>query len=148
MNTSNLILQFKGYSVDRISLNRSKEISEPDENAGFLLEVVPERNEGFEKVNVIEGIMLKPSKAFPYKLEVVIRGNFIISNCDDDKEKYKFLFTNASAILFPYLRSMVTLISSQLEYDNIVLPVMNFYKVFEGHNYDELINSSKQFVEF
>src|SRR6056297_436936 len=107
-------LEFDGYEIEKISLNKSKELSDNKKGIGFLFKMVPDKEKDFEKVNVIEGVIIEPSEEFGYKLEVVIRGNFRISNCGDDKDKYKFLLTNASAILFPYLRAVVSMVSSQI----------------------------------
>ena len=79
---------------------------------------------------------------------MVLKGNFELENCETDEEKMKFIITNASAILFPYIRATVSLISSQLEYEKILLPVINFSKIFEKADLESLLMEHTQFEDF
>ena len=148
MKDCELKLKFEGYIIEKISLDRINESSDSKKEIGFMFKMIPDKESEFERANIIEGVLIEPSKDFGYKLEVVICGNFRISNCEDDKEKYKFLLTNASAILFPYLRAAVSMVSSQIEFENVMLPVMNFYEVFSSQELEELLIDYKQFKEF
>ena len=40
------------------------------------------------------------------------------------------------------------MVSSQLEYENITLPVMNFYTIFEDQNSEDLFLDHTHFEEF
>ncbi len=54
---------------------------------------------------------------------------------------------NGSAILFPYLRSIVTDITSKGKHSPIVLPTLNFYKLIEDCEPSELIISNDEYIE-
>ena len=58
-----------------------------------------------------------------YNIEVHISGIFELSN--ESILGQKLLTNNAVAILFPYLRSQLTLLTSQPGFEPIILPVMN-----------------------
>ncbi|MBK5263218.1 MAG: protein-export chaperone SecB [Peptostreptococcaceae bacterium] len=148
MEDCELKLEFDGYKIEKISLEMSNEIVDSKKGIGFLFKMVPDKENEFERVNIIEGVFIEPSEDFGYRLEVIVRGNFRISNCENDKEKYKLLLTNASAILFPYLRAEVSMVSSQIEFENVTLPVMNFYEVFRNQELEDLLLDYKQFKEF
>lgn len=148
MNTPKLNLNFSGYEVEKISITKNEEITNINKEMGFLFKIAPETEENYKKVNIIEGVLIEPSENFKYKLEVIIHGNFTISNCSDDKEKLDFLLSNASAILYPYLRSLVSLLTSQIECSEVILPITNFYKLFESIDYKDIILDSKQFNDF
>lgn len=148
MDKHNLSLKFDGYEVKRIILDKENKISNDCNNIGFLFKIVPNAEKNFNKINIIEGVLIKPSKEFDYKLEVIIKGNFRILNCESDDEKYKYILSNAAAILFPYLRATVSIISSQLEYENIVLPVTNFHKLFKNQKLEELLLDVDQYEDF
>lgn len=148
MNTSKLELKFLGYEVKKISIDKSDEITNINKSMGFLFKIVPETKENFKKVNIIEGVLIEPSENFKYKLEVIIHGNFTISNCSNDKEKLSFLLSNASAILYPYLRSLVSMLTSQIECNEVILPITNFYNLFEEIDYKDIILDSKHFNNF
>ena len=46
----------------------------------------------------------------------------------------RLLSNNAVAILFPYIRSQLTLLTSQPGFDSVVLPVMNINALFTDEN--------------
>ena len=62
----------------------------------------------------------------PYKLSVEIAGRFICEN--DWQEKWE---ANILAIMFPYLRSFVSMITSNSGRDPIILPTVNIVNMFE-----------------
>ena len=63
------------------------------------------------------------SKDEEYDATVQITGLCIINETDPNKDR--MLKENAAAILFPYIRSELTLITAQPETDTLVLPVIN-----------------------
>lgn len=58
-----------------------------------------------------------------YNIKVQISGIFSIS--EDSVLGKKVLTNNTIAILFPYLRSQLTLLTSQPGFEPIILPIMN-----------------------
>ena len=150
MNTSKSIyLEFEGYEVLKLNLNKATEIgNNADDNIGFLFKIIPNDKKKFNKANIFQGVKIGASNNFPFEIEVVLKGNFKLGEDSTYEEKIHFLKTNASAILFPYLRATVSLISSQLAYEKILLPVMNFIKIFEDVDIDTLILEPNQFEDF
>ena len=63
---------------------------------------------------------MKESK---YDIKALISGIFSIS--EDSVLGKKVLVNNTVAILFPYLRSQLTLLTSQPGFEPVILPVMN-----------------------
>ncbi|MBP2028987.1 preprotein translocase subunit SecB [Acetoanaerobium pronyense] len=144
-----IYLDFKGYEVIKLNMNKiSKPEKEHDNNIGFTFRIIPNNKKDFTKTNIIQGVKINATEEFPYEIEVVLKGNFELGNCETDEEKMKFIITNASAILFPYIRASVSLISSQLEYEKILLPVINFSKIFEKTDLESLLMEHTQFEDF
>lgn len=149
MDIFSINLKFTGYEITKLKLIKtSSQNIQESHNIGIAYKIIPNRNENFSKVNVIQGIRMEASDEFPYELEIVIKGNFELKNCSNDDDKLNFVIVNASAILFPYLRSTVTLLTSQLDYEKIILPVMNFHNVIDGIPKDELVLDCSLFEEF
>lgn len=67
-----------------------------------------------------------------YRLDVTLHGDFSISGGLNDDNMY--LTTNAVAILFPYLRSQLTLLTTQPGLSPIILPPINVNKLMKQHN--------------
>ena len=142
-------LGFKGYEVINMNMNKVTETDNSEaDRIGFMFKIIPNDKKILSKVNIIQGVKISASKNFPYEIEVVIKGNFELGNNSTYEEKVHLLMTNASAILFPYLRATVSLLSSQLEFEKILLPVINFSTIFQTTDTDTLLIEPTQFEDF
>ena len=65
----------------------------------------------------------------PFCVEVEVGGVFRLTNISEE-EKKKALCANASFILFPYIRAIVSSIMSVSGVSPIILPVMNVNRLF------------------
>ncbi len=79
-------------------------------------------------------LICKGEKESEYSFSITISGLFNVSDDDDIDEdlKKELLTTNSVAILMPYLRSEITLLTSQPEVDSVVLPPLNIKALFEN----------------
>lgn len=77
------------------------------------------------KVNVFE-----ESDKYPFCMSVTIRGFFTI---EDNNEKINFE-PNAIAILYPYIRSIVSTYTAEANIMPLILPVINVNKLLEDNN--------------
>ncbi len=100
---------------------------------------VKEEDKDFNKVTVYQGILISPSKDFPYKLEVVIKGKFEFSKVISFEDKKNMILTNIPAIQYPYLRALISLISSQTDYEKILLPTMNFSEFLKKMKWEDIL---------
>ena len=66
----------------------------------------------------------------PFDMEVNIEGVFRLENWEQP-EMLPLIRSNSVAILFPYLRSVVTMITSNANISPYVLPVMNIAAMFD-----------------
>lgn len=64
------------------------------------------------------------------KLNVSIKGVFSVSGENEDANRI-LLTRNSCAIMFPYLRSQITLLTSQLNFEPIVLPIININSLLD-----------------
>lgn len=73
---------------------------------------------------------------FPFELSITIVGIFELNNSDYEEESYiNLLKRNAIAILFPYLRSIVTDLTAKTNaFNPLILPPMNFVAMLEEEN--------------
>jgi len=66
-----------------------------------------------------------------FDLKIVVSGLFETIGCDDIIMKNELINKNAVSILFPYLRSEVTLLTSQPGIQPIIIPPININKLIE-----------------
>lgn len=78
-------------------------------------------------------LIFKGNKPEEYTLEISLSGFFSIVNDDDlDDETKKALVTkNSVAILMPYLRSQISLLTAQPDTECVVLPPFNINKMLD-----------------
>lgn len=120
----NKYLRFYKYEIDKI-------IYETNENFNIhkKSEVIPKfafhyvfSPENIKKCNVIIGIKYDKEENHPFLMNLVIRGFFEVSE--------KNFLMSAFAILFPYLRSVITDIT-KASLIPIVLPTINIQNLLE-----------------
>ena len=76
-------------------------------------------------------LVLDGDKKEEYELKISLTGLFEIQNSDALSDVTQSLIDkNAVAILMPYLRSEVTLLTAQPDTDSVVLPAFNINKLF------------------
>ena len=126
------VLQFLGYRVVNILYDCAPEFEFPDDEISYHFNfsktnTLISSNDFQENLEV--NVFYSQDGDFanaPYKLTVEIAGRFV---CNEEwKAKGE---ANALAIMFPYLRSIVSMITSSSGREPIILPTMNVAKLFE-----------------
>ena len=118
------VLKLEHLVFDEISFKRIGFKSHEDVNFEFGFNFDSADEEVF-----IARISVVGTKADEYKFEVRASGYFQVSSQENDRDA--IIHQNAVAILFPYVRSQITLLTSQPEVDSIVLPPVNIAKMVE-----------------
>lgn len=140
------LLIFKTYEIEKMKMEKSKLLKE-DANFNILYKIIPNKI-NFDKANVIQGVLLEGTKEFPYTIEVILKGNFIIKSDIEIEKKKELLLSNAAAILFPYLRTSISFMSSQTEYEKIILPTLNFTSIVSKMDKKSIFLNEKDFQDF
>lgn len=126
----NSIFKFEQYIVKSINFNYNLDSEEDDYEIDFSV------NPNFITMGtdhlIVElevRIFDKPDKAYPFKLDLELVGFFECKNCsENDIEEFK---PNAVAILYPYVRSLVTSITANANTNPLILPTINTNKLLD-----------------
>lgn len=115
------ILTLNKTIIDRLNFERlSDDVHKIDEDGQVTFEhQIRQMEEAAFRVTL--GVTLKAEEK--YNISVQITGIFSISEKSVFGEN--ILANNTVAILFPYLRSQLTLLTSQPGFEPVILPVMN-----------------------
>lgn len=131
-------ITFQNYKVVRLSYERK------GANEGKEIKLSPQLfsdikiNEDTKSATVILEVRLKPNEVFD--LDVKIEGYFSYSKVEDEKEIgfASFLKTNGVAILYPYLRSIVSTVTGlSNEFPQLILPTINVAKALEDQKNED-----------
>lgn len=123
---SNLILQHLVF--DEIEFKRLGFKTESEVN--YELEIQIGRDHDNQE-NYKVTLVLNGKKDKEYIFKVVLSGFFEIKNAENISDKETLIHRNAVAIMMPYLRSEVSLLTSQPETNSIVMPIFNINKMIK-----------------
>ncbi|MEY2195332.1 protein-export chaperone SecB [Neobacillus sp. BF23-41] len=153
------VMSFEGYQVD--SINYEKSNSNQNGNYTklspefFIVKAEKENND--EHFNIIMGVKIDDSdkdNILPFTAEVVVRGFYTFNtedavehNIDDIDDIHIFKLVNGSAILYPYLRSVLTDITSKSMHNPIILPTINFNKFITNRNLEDMLLDSSHYQD-
>lgn len=130
------VMQFKGYKVNKIYLeeNINCEVDKCDVCPKFLrkINIIDENN--FE---VTLGCKIESTEdnPFPFFAEVILTGKFYIDSMNEDNKV--LINDNSVAILFPYLRSTLSMLTLNANINPLILPTVNIVELLK--QYDENI---------
>jgi preprotein translocase subunit SecB len=135
-------LQFKEYHVIESIYKYNPFFKDEDKigtpNLFFKIDVTPGKHEAIIKLGIELGDYDCKKSSLYIKAEIL--GLFVIQEGSElnEKEIMSFYRTNAVAILFPYLRSLVTDLSSKGSEPPIILPTINIVAMMkENHLKDQ-----------
>lgn len=90
--------------------------------------------------NLVLEVHSTPEQQFPIDLVIDFKGIFQFRPEDDEGEIQEFLKTEAVQILFPYLRTMVTNLTTTAMLPPIILPITDVSKLFPDNRETIYVN--------
>ena len=126
------VLRLQHYVVKNISFK----INDSFKPSGKEIKIHPEFQRSIGKIDENTAAIdlmfrVKSSSAVPFSISICIEGVFELNGWDCD-ELRNLMVTNTTAILFPYLRSLVAMITANANIAPYTLPVMNINELFAG----------------
>lgn len=129
------ILKFNSFVVEYLNYARKKNepiIDDPSDPVALkpaLSISVVKNPENKLEANVTLEVEFaeEENPVLPFYVGAKIRGFFEIEEAEElpDDTVDRYYYQNATAILFPYLRSLITDITSRSDHDPIILPPIN-----------------------
>lgn len=129
------VLSYEGYLIERIEFTINKNFK-PDSGQveiEFSLGCEFKKEEDVFQVS-LECIIFEDAerKNKPFSLDIVITGFYEFDADLSDEIQYKMLKINATAILYPYLRSFVTTVTGNAGFTPLILPLINVYEFLKS----------------
>lgn len=124
------VLKLKKMQFDKIEFNRVGHRNNNKLVFRFQTDVTKRESDGVYKVS----LGLYGDKEAEYTFEIRIEGFFTFEFGKDECSKeleYELITKNAVAILMPYLRSEVSILTAQPEVECVVLPPFNIIDMLE-----------------
>lgn len=128
------ILKFNGYVVEKLNFQLNKKFVHEKEIAispAFNREIEKlDANKYLVRVKVIIGDL--ESEEQPFYIEVILSGKFEVES-EKRNNNLSLIKSNATAILFPYLRNAVSMLTALSNIPTLTLPVFNIVALFEEY---------------
>ena len=117
-------LKFNGYAVDEVNFNRNKKLSEDNDSwkLDFNISSIVKTDKEKNKMSInLKVEVFKNTKNPPFTMMVDIIGYFELIG-EEEVNRY---VPNAIAIMYPYLRAIVSTYTSASNVLPIILPAIN-----------------------
>lgn len=126
-------LIFKNYVVEKVEFKANFEYSGEDRKIDFDFN----SNYTFDNNNFVlnlETIVFPKAKIndYPFTMKVNLIGLFEVESETTEKDKIDFAEKNSIAILFPYVRALISVYTSNANIGSIILPPINVVKYLEN----------------
>ena len=123
------VLRFDKYIVDEVVFKTNPEFNPTDDKLKINFSIkqdVKHKENGQMVVSLQVNIFEKANeKNYPFEMMVQLRGFFTMSDPTIN------LDSNAIAILYPYIRSIVSVYTSSINVPPLILPVINVNALIE-----------------
>lgn len=130
-NETRCLLNLNRLVFDTIHFSRRGFKNDNDLNLQLEAHISQKSEQDIYRVSLI----LKGEKCDEYNFEIGLTGFFsFTSNEIDEEQKQTLISKNTLAILMPYLRSQVSLLTAQPETDCVVLPPLNINNIVDNSN--------------
>lgn len=127
------VLKFNRYIVDKVIFKNNENFTQRDEKISlkFNIEKNIIKNDNNMEVKLTTYVFKDSEKNnYPFEMEIVITGYFTIIN---NKEEINFE-PNTLAILYPYVRAIVSTYTANANISPLILPAINVNKLIEDQN--------------
>lgn len=127
MSSNRSVLRFDKYIVKSISFQANEECHCMDDQVELDFDFDIRSSIEENKLVIELSSIIFPdavTQNYPFEMEVVLKGFFSIDSADSNVD-ISFFKTNAVAILFPYLRAIVSSYTANANIAPVILPAMN-----------------------
>ncbi|MCI9227487.1 MAG: Preprotein translocase subunit SecB [Dorea sp.] len=127
MSDFNSALTLQKMVFDRIEFDRKGFKNNKELEFELQVQIGSDKNSTYKVTLVLNG-----TKQDEYNIVISLSGFFAVETQEelDNKVVQTLINKNAVAILMPYLRSELTLLTAQPDTDSVVLPPFNINKMF------------------
>ena len=119
------LVKFDGYSVENFSIKKNINISEKQKNTIDIKYDTYVKNDKKLKNFYRSEFIIKIYTEFS-EIYIEFDGFFTISEKLNEEDKKYFLNVTAATILYPYVRTFISNVTSFDKGDPVILPIINF----------------------
>ena len=127
------VITFLDYKVNKIEFVNNSEYNGDEVDVDFdVTAQFKVSQDGQEMIVVLKTDIFAPKeeKIYPFRMTVEVEGYFE-SNFDQQEDKISQYWKNSVAILFPYVRALVSSFTSNANVTPLILPTVNVNRLLE-----------------
>jgi preprotein translocase subunit SecB len=143
METIQSMITFNGYTVDQLSFEPKTPVKTTDDSMepSFIPDFSREikgNEEGDCKLSLTV-VIGQPDDTMPFRAIVSITGDYHVP---DPKRAKEIMEINGTAILFPYLRAVVTQLTAAANLPPVYLPTINLFEMFKAQENKNIVEEN------
>lgn len=129
-------LKLERLSFEEISYSRNVNAAViPEYEMNFTRQVSANEDQKHFRVSLTANVWTKDADTIKVKVTIV---GFFFCDCENEKIKNELINKNSLSILFPYLRSQISLVTTQPDMPPITIQPINIVALFEqAENQDQ-----------
>lgn len=123
------ILKFEGYIVNEVYFKKNEKFKNNNEGTTIDIQILPKVNIKKDNMDIILNTEIFTNaieKNYPFEMKLRITGKFIIK-----EELAQRFVKNAIAILYPYVRAIISTYTASANINPLILPAINVNKLIE-----------------
>lgn len=127
------IITFLDYKVNRVEFVNNDEYNGEEVDIDFDMGVrfhVADNGNEMSVVLIANIFEPKEGKVYPFRMSVEVEGYFR-SNFEENKDEIRHYGKNAVAILFPYVRAIVSSFTANANVTPLILPTVNVNRLLD-----------------
>ena len=120
--------QFKGFNIIRSLIERNENKASQKINLGFAPKGFINKNDSNFQLQL--GVRIEDENK-SFKIEIDAIANYVFENKESLNNLSKFFYVNAPALLFPYIRAYISILTNLSGFEPINLPTLNMTRLGE-----------------
>lgn len=145
-NSKEPVIKFIGYKINRIDYNEIIGKDVKSKKTNINLKITCNLDKGIGTVIITSTFFNENPSDDNFgvrKCELKMTGAFKIRNDLSFEEARKYLATNGAAMLYPYVRTTISILVSLDAPENVIMPSINFLEA-----YNESMDNKTEEIEF
>lgn len=145
-NSKEPVIKFIGYKINRIDYNEIVGKDVKSKKTNINLKITCNLDKGIGTVIITSTFFNENPSDDNFgvrKCELKMTGAFKIRNDLSFEEARKYLATNGAAMLYPYVRTTISILVSLDAPENVIMPSINFLEA-----YNESMDNKTEEIEF
>ena len=128
------VVEFNNYSINKLEFKKNNTFTRAEKKTAIDIEVARTVQVNGDNATVTLQVLIfndAEKKNYPFQMQLEVAGDFVITETTDEQKEI-LAKENCVAILFPYIRSLVSTITSNANVPPLIIPPINVLSLIDN----------------